>query len=133
MSQAEERSTEPFLVDVINFLRPKIQEDRRNDMLKLAVSWLTGELRTYGRTYETDDISCTVELHKCHINLPLEPGKGVHVYGYQLLVTLQGDAPHHPAKQCDCIFAVENEHSDVVVNLYLPGERPDGTSGTAVQ
>jgi hypothetical protein len=132
MSEAENQNTQPFLVEVIEFLRPKIIEARRNDMLKMTVDWLTSELRTYGRMICTDDVSCTVELHKCYIDLPVE-GENRRVYGYQLLITLNGDEPQHATKQCDCFFALENEHSTTVVQLYLPGERPDGTPGDAVQ
>lgn len=133
MSDEQQQESTPFLTEVIDFLRPKIVEERRNTILRLAVQWLVGELRTYGAIHSTDDVDCTVELGKGYIHLPLRPGQGVRIFGYHLLVTIQGGEPQHPAKQVDCIFEVENEQKDVIVNLYMSGERPDGTLGTTVQ
>ncbi|BDD79681.1 hypothetical protein [Burkholderia phage FLC9] len=132
MSDEQQQETTPFLTEVIDFLRPKIVEERRNEILKLAINWVVEELRMYGAVNNTDDVTCAVELHRCRMNLPVE-GIEREIYGYQLLITIQGAEPHHAPKQADCVFAVEDETSGLIVNVYLPGVRPDGTPSTTVQ
>lgn len=118
-----------FLHDVIEFLRPKIVEERRNEILKLAVAWVVEELKMYGALNNTDDVSCQVELHKCRAKLPVE-GVETVVVGYQLLLTLEGTEPHHAPKEADCFFELNGE---TIVNLYMPGMRPDGSVNSTRQ
>lgn len=129
MSNTEQQNTAPFLEDVINFLRPQIVEERRNVLLKMVVDWVVAELRTYAHNHSTDDVTCEVELHKCRSKLMIE-GVEEEIYGYQLLITIKGTEPQHPDIQADCFFKLDG---DQITNLFLSGDRPDGTPGNVVQ
>jgi hypothetical protein len=121
----------PFLEDIINFLRPRIVEERRDSMLKLAVAWVVEELKMYKNATGIDDITCGVELHKCKAKIDNE-GTPMEIFGYQLLLALSTDEPQHDEKQADCFFVMQ-PGTDVIYELMLPGQRPDGTDGRMKQ
>lgn len=118
-----------FLNDVIEFLRPRIVEERRNEILKLAVGWVVEELKMYAAMHNTDDVSCEVALNKCRAKLPVE-GVETVITGYQLLLTITGTEPQHSPREADCFFQLDG---DVIVNLFLSGHNPSGAPNTTWQ
>lgn len=104
-------------------LKPKMVTERAEQIVQFVRNWMREEFLIYGKTHNTDTVTCNTELTHCRVKFQARDGSEHPVQGYRLVLSITGNEPQHPLSEVDCFF-VENDAgliNDIILSVASNG------------